>query len=30
MLPVFKKVGYPYMYIATVLVEALGGFISAA
>ena len=28
MLPVFKKVGYPY--VATVLVKALGGFISVA
>ena len=28
MLPVFKKVGYPY--VATVLVKALGGIISAA
>ena len=28
MLPAFKKVIYPY--VATVLVKALGGFISAA
>ena len=28
MLSVFKKVGYPY--VATVLVKALGGFISVA
>ena len=28
MLPVFKKVGYPY--VATVLVKALGGSISVA